>query len=71
MKIFKNLRMRFNTKVYITHPFYFGMTGFLQRRLLGLVYQVVLEQRGESGGIKFTSHHKRWFLWLWVNKVDK
>lgn len=71
MKFSKNLRLRFNSRVYVRHPFYYGMSGNLTHRILGLLYRVELEQKADHFGVKYTSRHGRWFLWFWVNKVEK
>lgn len=67
----KNLRLRFNSRVYTTHPFYHGMVGNLSHRLLGLLYKVELEQKADHYGTKYTTKHSRWFLWFWIRKVEK
>lgn len=71
MNFAKNLKLSFNSKVSVSHPFYFGMTGHLTRRVFGILYQVKLEQKAEYHGIKYSAYHERWFLWFWIKKVER
>jgi hypothetical protein len=47
------------------------MVGNLTQRILGILYKVDLEQKGEHYGTKYTTKHSRWMLWFWVHKLEK